>query len=217
MHSSQRSSPSKHTVTKKSRLYTYSALLWSAFVVFLYTAREAPQYFLPLDTAVLQAISPLQTYHSVLFFLSITQLGSAVAVILIGGGIVYFIRHQRRNALEFVVALAGTSLWVQLTKIFVERVRPDAVLWLSPLHSYSFPSGHAASAVTLYGFTYLIVKKEVQNPLLRNIALVMCAALIFGICLSRIVLQVHYASDVLGGALLASAWLLFVRAFGMRK
>ena len=80
----------------------------------------------------------------------------------------------------------------------------------------SFPSGHAASAMAVYGFLAILL---LRSPAGRGFGWAAASAmglLIAAIALSRLVLGVHYASDVLGG-LLAGGLALSLAALALRK
>ena len=66
-------------------------------------------------------------------------------------------------------------------------------------HGYSFPSGHAMVGLTFYGFfTYLILKR-IESPKLKYGIGVGMSVIIFLIGISRVILNAHYFSDVIGG------------------
>jgi membrane-associated phospholipid phosphatase len=72
---------------------------------------------------------------------------------------------------------------------------------------WSFPSGHASGSLAVYAMlTYVILRgRDLQwwhLPLL-----VMTTAAILAVGFSRVFLQVHYPSDILGGYLVAGSWL----------
>ena len=94
---------------------------------------------------------------------------------------------------------------IELIKDVFHRVRPD--YWIAYHESgYSYPSGHAATAIVFFGSWFLIV---LMSPLPRAVRITV-AAIIFawmiGIDWSRLALGAHYATDVLGGTLFGVAW-----------
>lgn len=70
-------------------------------------------------------------------------------------------------------------------------VEPDADMWSSPLQGYSFPSGHGATAVSLFGSIGRELRKRWMWILVIGMPLL--------IGLSRIAVGVHYPTDVLAG------------------
>ena len=87
------------------------------------------------------------------------------------------------------------------------RERP--IIGQNLLADYSFPSGHTFIAITFYGFLlYLVMKdKESNYKKLKEGVLLF---LIITIPLSRLILGVHYLTDVLGGITLGLAYLFFL-------
>ena len=102
-----------------------------------------------------------------------------------------------------LAALASTltSDWL---KLFYLRLRPSLVPHLdSVIANQSYPSGHATNAAVVYVLFALLAP-----PALRPRLLALAALLTFLTGLSRILLGVHYPSDVIGGWMLGSAFAL---------
>jgi membrane-associated phospholipid phosphatase len=107
----------------------------------------------------------------------------------------------------------------RLVKEIVARPRPH--LFGGALHAsgYSFPSGHAMNAAIFCGvviqLTWVLTRR--RNIVGMVAAIVVTFTLLIG--LSRIVLGVHYPTDVLGGYLLGTTWLacVFVTASLLQK
>ena len=130
-------------------------------------------------------------------------LGGAVAALLVGG----FYRE-----VPFVVATEGAGMMVASIKLLVERPRPvgDSIRVVSELLDYSYPSGHVVSYVCLYGFLFFLVYARFKDSWKRTVALAILALLVGLIGVSRIYLGHHWASDVLGGYALGTAYLLLL-------
>jgi membrane-associated phospholipid phosphatase len=97
-------------------------------------------------------------------------------------------------------------------KNFISRPRPliNRIIYAD---FYSFPSGHAMSAIVFYGFisylSIILIKKIWQKTLM----IFFCVCMIFAIGISRIYLGVHYPSDILAGYLAGMTWLMFCLIF----
>jgi undecaprenyl-diphosphatase len=95
-------------------------------------------------------------------------------------------------------------------KLFFERPRPH-LAWANVLPDYSFPSGHTMNGVVFYIALALIVWSIAgRRPGL--LAMTVAVVLALGIGLSRIYLGYHYLTDVVGGLLAGTAWLLILGA-----
>ncbi len=121
--------------------------------------------------------------------------------------LVLLARRAYRSAtyLTFTVALGGLAN--TLTKAAVSRARPVLPEPITSAHGTSFPSGHAMGAMIAYGAMLLVLLPYLGRRG-RRIARVLAAALIAGVGVSRVVLGVHYPSDVVGGWLLGFGWLV---------
>jgi membrane-associated phospholipid phosphatase len=178
------------------------------FVLTLMFARFYPDYLDRIDDVVEKFVLPLQTYYQP--FLAFTVLGSVTGIIVTVLGAAYFLRRNRYVVLQLFLVLLFSSVSMALAKAFVERTRPDVLSWLTPLSSYSFPSGHATLSTAFYGFLAVCLYRRVQNPILRFLSISACCLIVFLVCLSRLVLSYHYMTDVTAGVLLGLFWLAIV-------
>ena len=118
---------------------------------------------------------------------------------------VTLLRKRRYDPLVDMVALVlGGNLLNFGLKQLIHRGRPTFHDPLLTLSSYSFPSGHAMVSTVFYGFGIGCVLS--MTGLRRNAAIAAGIVMIGLVCLSRVYLGVHYASDVLAGILEAIAW-----------
>ena len=108
-----------------------------------------------------------------------------------------------------IAAIVGAVLLSPLTKHLVSRVRPTA-FFRTAATGYSFPSGHTLNATCLALALGFILWRM---PWRRAVKVAWTPALaIYAVCVgaSRVVLGVHYPTDVLGGYLLGAAWSIFL-------
>lgn len=132
----------------------------------------------------------------------LTTLALLTAVV----GAVLLAQRQHALALGWLLAIGMHSLSVRVLKNLFARARPAAATeWLTS--GYSFPSGHAAGALMVYGLLTWLLCRRAPRPLRPAVGSA-GAALVAGIAASRVWLGVHHLSDVLGGLLWAGAALL---------
>lgn len=112
----------------------------------------------------------------------------------------WWLARGRLDALAHVAAgLIGIALLNTLGKALIGRLRPDTPLHLAD--SFSYPSAHTSTAVVLYGLAAAFIAREL--PLRRRFwAYWGAIAIIVPMALSRLVLGVHWLSDLVGGTLL---------------
>ena len=116
---------------------------------------------------------------------------------------------QRMPLGPLVVIVGGQILSqgaVQVLKDLFHRIRPDHWLFRQEL-GFSYPSGHATTAVAFYGGWVALVAMSVLPAPAKAVLIVALSSWAVGICWSRVALGAHFPTDVLGGALLGGAFL----------
>jgi membrane-associated phospholipid phosphatase len=138
---------------------------------------------------------------------AITQLGNLRLVIVLAVVLVLVeaIRHRSRWSFLFLlVVLAGMEATQLGVKELVGRLRPTlnpAAEMLGP----SFPSGHSATAAAFYAAAALIVGRSLKRPA-RQVVIAAGVAIAVAVAGSRVLLDLHWFSDVIGGLSLGWAW-----------
>ncbi len=108
---------------------------------------------------------------------------------------------RRASAVWLMLTMAvGTALNLVLKQIFAAP-RPDLLPHLDNVHTYSFPSGHAAGNMMFFGAVAMIAG--------GRIALLCAGSMIALIGVSRVWLGVHWPSDVTAGWIEGLGWLVF--------
>jgi len=105
-----------------------------------------------------------------------------------------------------VIAALGASAITTLLKHLVDRQRPTNGVELDP----SFPSGHTAWATALFGLIFMLAIRRRRYRAAAGAALIVTA-----MGPSRLLLGVHYFSDVLAGYAVGLAWLLALTLIGL--
>jgi len=163
------------------------------------------------DDAVYGFISGFISDNMTRFAKIMTFMGSQWVIIILTvliPSLIFILRKKKyyRPGLLIPANIAFGALFSQILKFIFRRPRPE-VLRLIEETGYSFPSGHSMNSVIFYGFAaYLLVRycRHRSKYLIAGII----GVLIVLIGLSRIYLGVHYASDVLGGLLIGTGWLI---------
>jgi len=173
----------------------------------LMVARLYPGYFDSIDRTIEAVFTPLQTFPHIELFLVITVLGSVTGIIVLALGALFLLRRNSHAVIQLFFLLVFASVSMGIAKMFVERARPEALLWLDPMNSFSFPSGHATLSTAFYGFIAVCLVRRTHSPILRTFWVALCIAVILAVGLSRLILNFHYFTDVLAGIFLGLFWL----------
>jgi membrane-associated phospholipid phosphatase len=135
----------------------------------------------------------------------VTKLGNAESLILITI-ILFLVIKSKRIKWAIPINLACSTILNFTLKNIIQRPRPIEYRIIDE-NGYSFPSGHSMVSMAFYGFLIYLIYKNVKNKYIKVISILLLSTLIFLIGASRIYLGVHYASDVIGGFLLAISYL----------
>ncbi|WP_234032647.1 phosphatase PAP2 family protein [Paenibacillus faecalis] len=141
--------------------------------------------------------------------MGLTFIGSKGPIIIICIFIcaLLYVFSLKREITFFLTVILGSALLNILLKTLFRRNRPDVKRLVEAI-GYSFPSGHAMAAFSLYGILIYLLWKHVKTLSLKALIFIVFGAMILGIGLSRIYLGVHYPSDVLGGFFASCSWLM---------
>ncbi len=137
----------------------------------------------------------------------VTELGDAEIVLLasFAGTLLLALRREWKQAgLLAAITLSGRLL-VELQKDWAGRLRPDANEHLVHVTNLSFPSGHAANATMVWLCLALLLPRGARGRL-HSVWAAAWVALAVGA--SRVMLGVHWPSDVIGGWAFGLFWLL---------
>jgi len=138
----------------------------------------------------------------------LTALGGGTVLVLLNASVILllWLRRERMAALRLLGIVLGGRFAVDLVKELVARTRPPSLDPGIMLHSWSFPSSHAANATITYLALALIASHGPVRPAERRLLLGLAALLALTIGLSRVWLGVHWPSDVLAGWLFGLGW-----------
>ena len=123
---------------------------------------------------------------------------------------------RRKQHWHAVVLIAGPLLGKALTEIQkyeFNRLRPAENPHLVITQNLSFPSGHSANAM----MTYVALALFLCPPEHRRPWLAAAVGLAFLVGLSRVMLGVHWPSDVIGGWSYGLLWALMLYELSKRR
>lgn len=138
--------------------------------------------------------------------------GARTAVVLLSLTIVWLLL-RRLFRLGAYVAVTGVGLAVldPGVKALVDRPRPLPDFAVTSAPGPSFPSGHAMTSLVTYGVLLLVFLPAIP-PRWRRPVIALAAVIVVVVGITRVALGVHYPSDVVGGWLLGSVWLMVTTA-----
>jgi undecaprenyl-diphosphatase len=109
-----------------------------------------------------------------------------------------------------VTSIVGELVIFLATTTVVPQRRPTVPKLDPAPPTSSYPSGHTAAAVCLYGcLAILLLWLYAGRPGARIVACLLFCVPVF-VAVSRVYRGMHYPSDVLAGALLGAMWLSLV-------
>jgi undecaprenyl-diphosphatase len=188
-------------------IVTAAAFLF-AFLLILVRLQWAPLE--SVDHRAATGLNSLVAGHAAVVSIvkTVTWLGSSGVLWTVTGiaAAVLAIRRRWRLAIYLLVAGAGVLTLDPVLKALVGRLRPVVADPIAYGTGNSFPSGHALGSIVCYGALYLVFLPAARGKWRRAFTVVI-AALIVAIGASRLLLGVHFVSDVLGGWALGITWL----------
>lgn len=136
-----------------------------------------------------------------------TFLGSTtcLVVIIVAACLVLWMQRLPRVAVAVVLCSGGSSVLVAVLKAISARPRPVFADPVLHANGFAFPSGHATNSTVVYGTLMLLTLSHIRVPSARLLVAALVVLLVTAIAASRVVLGVHWVSDVVAGIALGSA------------
>lgn len=138
----------------------------------------------------------------------ITALGGVTVIVLFTVLVCGFLLLAgKTRAFSFVIVAVGggTLLSFGLKRLFA-RPRPGLVPHLSDVITSSFPSGHSTLSAVVYLTLAALLARLVESRRQKLYLLGTALLLTFLVGVSRVVMGVHYPTDVLAGWMVGLAW-----------
>lgn len=133
-----------------------------------------------------------------------TLLGDPVLLwlLVLAAGALLARSGRPRLALFLLAARLGAQLISSGLKWAVDRARPVFDVPVDTALGAAFPSGHALGAAAVWTAVALLLLPRIRQALVVAVTV----AVVVAVAASRVLLGVHYLSDVVGGVLLGAGW-----------
>lgn len=157
--------------------------------------------------------TPVRTHASLIGSIAA---GGVVLPILVGVvALVCAILRKWRIAAFVVFALAVESAAYRLTTLVIHVHRPRVARLENLPVNASYPSGHTAASVAVYGGLALLITSRLESVAARVVVWTLACAMVVFVAMSRMYRGMHHPLDV-GGGLLIGVGALLVLVFACR-
>ncbi len=130
-------------------------------------------------------------------FLAVSYFWNFIIVLLISiiTSLIFYIQKKKIILIWFISSISISSLIVWLSKIIIERPRPELAIYKE--NSFSFPSFHATISISLYWFIFYLLYLNSKTKFQKKLIIFLAIIFAFLLWFSRLYLNVHYLSDVI--------------------
>ena len=187
-----------------------AALFIGSLFLFAYIAHEAVYEREDAFDARIHTYLLAHTTPAVISVASdFTFLGSSLfllpAYVLLVG--VLIILQKKRYALDISIVALSSFLMMQVLKQVFRRKRPGLPI-IKAIDTYSFPSGHSLSSFIFCSILAYLLWKSKWHIVWKWIYTILLFVFAVAIGISRIILNVHFATDVIAGFCLGVMWVI---------
>jgi undecaprenyl-diphosphatase len=207
--------PPDHRRHVAARLLVVAVLLLGVLLVVgqLVTTVAAGTAVEAADVGLVRSVEALRTPLLDTLSVPAAELGNT-GVVIVGGVVASVLAvavlRRWRPAVFLVLAIAGETLLFMAIASITGRSRPPVTHLDAQLPpTSSFPSGHTAAAVALYGGIAVLVLGATR-AWWRWLVLATAVVIVVLVAAARLYRGAHHLSDVLGSVLLTVPWLLAI-------
>jgi undecaprenyl-diphosphatase len=133
-----------------------------------------------------------------------------VVVVLTAASIAMW-RERPLLGLTILLSMVVMDAAVRIGWMSWERIRPDIIAaGIARPGEHSFPSGHTAKALAVYGLLFAQWFQASSNIIEKTLAALVGLTIAVIVPYGRVRMGVHWPTDVVGGWIIAAIWLIFL-------
>lgn len=175
-------------------------LLLSSLIIFLFILIAVVIKTPNIDYFISENIKTLWgSFNEFFIFIGNYSKEILAFIALVSVGVLYIQKRKEASFILFISLLTGYIL-EKIISFTTHRTRP--VIQLVEKTDYSFPSGHSIFSIILFSLIIYFYKNEIKNKQLKFVFIFANILLIFLVGFSRIYINVHWFTDVVGGYVL---------------
>ncbi|GAB2540487.1 phosphatase PAP2 family protein [Gracilibacillus alcaliphilus] len=157
------------------------------------------------EASLLYQVMGTLTHAGSVWFLTTATIVVAAAL--------WFSKYSNWYSLYFCINMIGISILIKVLKTVIGRERPEVIAQYDGT-GFSFPSGHAAGSFAFYGLLSYLLWRHLSRKTVKWFAVVLLLIVTLIIACSRVVLSVHFVTDITAGIALSTVW-LFICIFAL--
>lgn len=163
-------------------------------------------FIIQIDYWVAKNVALVRIEPVIDLFHYITFLGNVqfILFLLIIISLIMIFKYNYFWILPLIISVVGSISFAWLSKYFFLRSRPIEAIFFE--QSPAFPSGHATVAMSFYAILFYIWWRQQSSCNIRVIITFLGSSFVLLLAFSRIIIGVHYLTDVIAGLLLGGLW-----------
>lgn len=196
-------------------------ILWFFLIFIAISVRFSANYIVFLDNLAFTIANYFRNYITVNVFLIITFFGETSFILSLLILSVFILKKKSIPLIIFTSISAGLNI---IIKHIITRARPvgqfvqNLIIYYPFPDGFSFPSGHSQNGLVFYFILVYLLNKYLfkyckNKNLSQTLIVIFCILIMF----SRIILGVHFFSDILAGLVLASIIISLFKFFEKTK
>lgn len=171
------------------------------------------------DSKIVDWTERVSTDLLITFMEAMSIVGSSEVILLLTGiiALIFLLKRNWYFLLFFLTVSVGGVALNFILKMLFQRERPggeashiEVFNFSLDIPSYSYPSGHMMRVTILFVFLLYISFRFIKKTQLKWLAYIVSMAVLVGVAFSRLFLEAHFLSDILGAVTVSITWFCLV-------